>query len=96
MTKRELVAPPVGTIYQLRHHSWRAALLDNEYWQVERRTEKTVWLRQLVTDTEGKPILGMTRTDIPLRQCRVLQDACLCVRKGVYVDLYRDIYRPAS
>lgn len=55
MTKRELVAPPVGTIYQLRHHGWRAALRDNEYWQVERRTEKTVWLRQLVTDTEGKP-----------------------------------------
>ena len=40
MTKRELVAPPVGTIYQLRHHGWRAALRDNEYWQVERRTEK--------------------------------------------------------
>lgn len=58
MTKRELVAPPVGTIYQLRHHGWRAALRDNEYWQVERRTEKTVWLRRLVTDSEGKPIPG--------------------------------------
>lgn len=65
MTKRELVAPPVGTIYQVRRHGWRAGLLDNEYWQVERRTEKTVWLRRLVTDTEGKPILGMTRTDPP-------------------------------
>lgn len=96
MTKRELVAPPVGTIYQVRRHGWRADLLDNEYWQVERRTEKTVWLRRLVTDREGKPIPGMARSGFPLRQCRVLQDACLHVREGVYVDLYRDIYRPAS
>lgn len=96
MTKREFVAPPVGTIYQVRRHGWRADLLDNEYWQVERRTEKTVWLRQLVTDTAGKPVLGMTRTDIPLRQCRVLQDACLCIRKGVYTDLYHDIYQHAN
>lgn len=96
MTKRELVAPPVGTIYQLRRYNWRARLHEHEYWQVERRTEKTVWLRRLVTDTEGKPVLGMACTDIPLRQCRVLQDACLCIHKGVYVDLYNDIYRPAS
>lgn len=100
MTKHGHVAPPVGTICQVRHHGWRANLHDNEYWQVERRTEKTVWLRQLVTDTEGKPIPGMVRTDIPLRQCRVLQDARLRIRKDayrdVYVDLYRDIYRPAS
>lgn len=100
MTKHGHVAPPVGTIYQVRHHGWRADLRTNEYWQVERRTEKTVWLRRLVTDTEGKPIPGMVRTDIPLRQCRVLQDARLCIRKDayrdVYVDLYRDIYRPAS
>lgn len=96
MTKHGHVAPPVGTIYKVRRHGWRADLLTNEYWLVERRTEKTVWLRQLVTDTEGKPILGVTRTDRPLRQRRVLQDACLHVREGVYVDLYRDIYTPAS
>jgi hypothetical protein len=100
MTKRELVAPPVGTIYQVRRHGWRAGLLDNEYWQVERRTEKTVWLRRLVTDSEGKPIPGMAHSGFPLRQCRVLQDARLRIRKDaykdVYVDLYRDIYTPAS
>lgn len=96
MTKHELVAPPVGTIYQLRRYNWRARLHEHEYWQVERRTEKTVWLRRLVTDTEGKPVLGMARMDVPLRQCRVLQDACLCIHKGVYVDLYRDIYRPTN
>lgn len=96
MPKHELVAPPVGTIYQLRHYNWRARLHEHEYWQVERRTEKTVWLRQLVTDTEGKPVLGMIRTDIPLLKRRVLQDACLCIHKGVYVDLYRDIYRPTN
>lgn len=96
MTKRELVAPPIGTIYRLSRSKWYTRLREDEYWQVERRTEKTVWLRQLVTDTAGKPVLGMTRTDIPLRQCRVLQDACLCIHKGVYVDLYRDIYRPTN
>lgn len=96
MTKHGHVAPPVGTIYQVRRHGWRAGFLDNEYWQVERRTEKTVWLRRLVTDSEGKPIPGMAHSGFPLRQCRVLQDARLHVREGVYVDLYRDIYRPAS
>lgn len=40
MTKHELVAPPVGTIYQLRRYNWRARLHEHEYWQVERRTEK--------------------------------------------------------
>ena len=95
MRKQRIVAPPIGTMYRVSYYSKNHNNVV-EYWQVERRTERTVWLRQLVTDTEGKPILGMTRTDIPLRQCRVLQDVCLCVRKGVYVDLYRDIYRPAS
>lgn len=46
-----------------------ARLREDEYWQVERRTEKTVWLRQLVTNTAGEPMLGMIRTDVPLRQC---------------------------
>ena len=96
MTKHELVAPPVGTICQLRRYNWRARLHEHEYWQVERRTEKTVWLRRLVTDNEGKPIPGMAHSGFPLSQCRVLQDACLHVREGVYVDLYRDIYTPAS
>lgn len=41
-------------------------------------------------------MLGMIRTDVPLRQCRVLQDACLCIHKGVYADLYNDIYRPGQ
>lgn len=53
-------------------------------------------MRKLVTDTEGKPVPGMTRTDIPLKQCRVLYDATLCIRKGVYTDLYRDIYQPGQ
>ena len=55
-----------------------------------------MWLRRLVTDAEGKPVPGMIRTDIPLLKRRVLQDACLCIHKGVYVDLYRDIYRPTN
>lgn len=55
-----------------------------------------MWLRRLVTDTEGKPVLGMARMDVPLRQCRVLRDACLNIHKGVYVDLYRDIYTPTN
>lgn len=96
MTKHGHVAPPVGTIYQVRRHGWRADLLDNEYWQVERRTEKTVWLRQLVTDTAGNPVTGMIRTDIPSIKRRVLYDASLCIRKGVYTDLYRDIYTPTN
>lgn len=70
MEKRELVAPPIGTIYRLSHIRHYTRLREDEYWQVERRTEKTVWLRQLVTNTAGEPILGMTRTDVPLRQCR--------------------------
>ena len=76
------IAPPVGTIYRLSHMRWPTRLREDEYWQVERRTEKTVWMRQLVTDTEGKPVPGMTRTDVPLKQCRVLYDASLCIRKG--------------
>ena len=96
MTKRELVAPPVGTIYQLSHMRWPTRLREDEYWQVERRTEKTVWLRQLVTDTAGNPVTGMIRTDIPSIKRRVLYDASLCIRKGVYTDLYRDIYRPGQ
>lgn len=96
MTKRELVAPPVGTIYQLSHTRWPTRLREDEYWQVERRTEKTVWLRQLVTDTAGNPVTGMIRTDIPPIKRRVLYDASLCIRKGVYTDLYRDIYTPTN
>lgn len=96
MTKRELVAPPVGTIYQLSHMRWPTRLREDEYWQVERRTEKTVWLRQLVTDTAGNPVPGMIRTDIPSIKRRVLYDASLCIRKGVYTDLYRDIYTPTN
>lgn len=96
MTKHELIAPPIGTIYRLSRMRHYTRLREDEYWQVERRTEKTVWLRRLVTDSEGKPIPGMAHSGFPLRQCRVLQDACLHVREGVYVDLYRDIYRPAS
>ena len=96
MTKHELVAPPIGTIYRLSHMRHYTRLREDEYWQVERRTEKTVWLRQLVTNTAGEPMLGMIRTDVPLRQCRVLRDACLCIHKGVYVDLYRDIYTPTN
>lgn len=38
----------------------------------------------------------MTRTDVPLKQCRVLVDAGLCIRKGVYTDLYNDIYQPGQ
>lgn len=96
MTKRELVAPPVGTIYRLSHMRWPTRLREDEYWQVERRTEKTVWLRQLVTDTAGNPVTGMIRTDIPSIKRRVLYDASLCIRKGVYTDLYRDIYTPTN
>lgn len=50
-------------------------------------------MRKLVTDTEGKPVPGMTRTDVPLKQRRVLYDATPRIRKGVYTDLYRDIYQ---
>lgn len=96
MEKRELVAPPVGTIYRLSHMRWPTRLREDEYWQVERRTERTVWLRQLATDMEGKPVPGMARTDAPLQQRRVLYDASLCIRKGVYTDLYNDIYQHAN
>lgn len=95
MEKRELVAPPVGTIYRLsRWQSIRSR--EDEYYQVERSTEKTVWLRRLVIDAEGKPVPGMIRADLPLLKRRVLQDACLNIHKGVYVDLYRDIYTPTN
>lgn len=49
MTKYELVAPPIGTIYRLSHMRHYTRLREDEYWQVERRTEKTVWLRQVTT-----------------------------------------------
>ena len=42
MTKHELVAPPIGTIYRLSHMRHYTRLREDEYWQVERRTEKTV------------------------------------------------------
>jgi hypothetical protein len=96
MTTHALVAPPVGTIYKLSRTRWYKQLREDEYWQVERRTDKTVWMRKLVTNTEGKPVPGMTRTDIPLKQCRVLFDASLCIHKGVYTDLYNDIYQPGQ
>lgn len=96
MTTHDPIAPPVGTIYQLSHTKWYKRLREDEYWQVERRTDKTVWMRKLVTDTEGKPVPDMTRTDVPLKQCRVLVDASLCIRKGVYTDLYNDIYQPGQ
>ena len=96
MTKRELVAPPVGTIYQLSHMRWPTRLCEDEYWQVERRTEKTVWLRQLVTNTHDQPIPGMVRSDLWLLERRVLPDGYIRVHKGVYVDLYRDIYTPTN
>lgn len=95
MEKRELVAPPVGTIYRLSRWQFIRSRED-EYYQVERRTEKTVWLRRLVIDAEGKPVPGMIRADLPLLKRRVLQDACLNIHKGVYVDLYRDIYTPTN
>ena len=63
MTKYELVAPPIGTIYRLSHMRHYTRLREDEYWQVERRTEKTVWLRQLVTNTAGEPMLGMIRIE---------------------------------
>lgn len=95
MEKHELVAPPLGTIYRLS--KWKSITsLEDEYWQVERRTKKTVWLGRLITDTAGKPIPYMIRTDIPPLKRRVLQDACLCIYKDAYVDLYRDIYTPTN
>ena len=42
MTTHNLVAPPVGTIYRLSHVRWYKRLREDEYWQVERRTDKTV------------------------------------------------------
>lgn len=62
MTKRELVAPPVGTIYQVRRHGWRAGLLDNEYWQVERRTEKPCgYAASLPTAKESRYLAWLTQ-----------------------------------
>ena len=55
-----------------------------------------MWLGRLITDTAGKPIPYMIRTDIPPLKRRVLQDACLCIYKDAYVDLYRDIYTPTN
>lgn len=92
-TTHALIAPPVGTIYRLSHVRWYEQLREDEYWQVERRTDKTAWKRKLVTDTEGKPAPGMTRTDVPPKQCRALHDASLCTHKGVYTDLRGDIYQ---
>ena len=95
MEKRKLVAPPLGTIYRLS--KWKSiGSLEDEYWQVERRTEKIVWLGRLITDAAGNPLPYMIRTDIPPIKRRVLQDACLRIHKGEYVDLYRDIYTPTN
>ena len=95
MTKRELVAPPVGTMYRVSYYSQNHNKVV-EYWQVERRTERTVWLRQLVTNTHGQPIPGMVRSDLGLLERRVLPDGCIRVREGVYVHSYGDIYTPAN
>lgn len=51
-------------------------------------------MRKLVTDTEGTPAPGMTRTDAPPKQRRVPFDASLRIRKGAYTDLRGDIYQP--
>lgn len=95
MRKQRIVAPPIGTMYRVSYYSKN---YDNmvEYWQVERRTERTVWLRQLVTNTHDQPIPGMIRSDLWLLERRVLSDGLLRIHKGVYVDLYRDIYRPTN
>lgn len=102
MTKRELVAPPVGTIYQVRRHGWRADLLDNEYWQVERRTEKTVWLRQVTTveafvlrtfDFARIPVQGgfVNDTIIP---CRLHKDGGLYVRGHQVRRYHGEVHDP--
>ena len=62
---RELTAPPVGTIYKLSRTKWHKKLREDEYWIVERRTEKTAWLRRLDLDATGKPLSNAPRTDTP-------------------------------
>ena len=42
MTTHDPIAPPVGTIYRLSHMRWPTRLREDEYWQVERRTDKTM------------------------------------------------------
>ena len=69
MTTHNLVAPPVGTIYRLSHVRWYKRLREDEYWQVERRTDKTVWMRKLVTDTDGKPMRVCVFTRACTRTC---------------------------
>lgn len=93
MTTHALIAPPAGTIYRLSHVRWYEQPREDEYWQIEHRTDKTMWMRKLITDTEGKPMPGTTRTDVPLKQRQAPHNASLCIHKGVYTDLRGDIYQ---
>ena len=95
MRKQRIVAPPIGTMYRVSYYSQNHNNVV-EYWQVERRTERTVWLRQLVTNTHDQPIPGMVRSDLELLERRVLPDGCLRIHEGVYVHSYADIYRPTN
>lgn len=65
MRKQRIVAPPIGTMYQVSYYSKNHNNVV-EYWQVERRTERTVWLRRLVTNMLDQPIPGMVRSDLGL------------------------------
>lgn len=87
------VAPPAGTIYRLSHVRRPTRPREDEYWKIERRTEKTAWMRRLATDTDGKPVPDMTRTDVPLKQCRVLFNASPRIHKDAYTDLRGDIHQ---
>lgn len=49
MRRERIVAPPIGTMYRVSYYSKNHNNVV-EYWQVERRTERTVWLRRLVTN----------------------------------------------
>ena len=95
MRKQRIVAPPIGTMYRVSYYSQNPNNVV-EYWQVARRTERTVWLRQLVTNTHDQSIPGMIRPDLGLLERRVLPDGCLRIHEGVYVHSYADIYKPAN
>lgn len=93
MRRERIVAPPIGTMYRVSYYSKNHNNVV-EYWQVERRTERTVWLRRLVTNMLDQPIPGMVRSDLGLLERRVLPDGCIRVHEGVYVHSYADIYMP--
>lgn len=95
MRRKRIVAPPIGTMYQVSYYSKNHNNVV-EYWQVERRTERTVWLRRLVTNMLDQPIPGMVRSDLGLLERRVLPDGCLRIHEGVYVHSYADIYMPTN